>query len=173
MRDLTQIRLQAVAFGVATVLHFGASANAQVETIDPNPTMPRDVGGRLTYRSHSGGGRLGRAAKGEENPAETLLKSIDGTNYGRSTGHSVFGVQPRTNTNAGRHLRRPDPSATMFFGDRGAYEDRVYAPAKGTYRTAVRQQTFYRGQPTAAGARTSPESGAKAAAKKRATMSGR
>jgi hypothetical protein len=153
------------ALALLTVVHFAAIAQAQVETIDPNPTMPRDVGGRLTYRGHSGGGvRLGRETPREENPAETLLRSIDGTNYGRATGHSIFpgGAERRAvNNDTRRQLRSPPPTANMYFSERGAYEDRVYYPARGSYRTPVRQQTYYRAPPQEQRRRTSPDIAAK------------
>lgn len=31
------------------IAHGGAVAHAQVETIDPNPTLPHDVGGNITF----------------------------------------------------------------------------------------------------------------------------
>jgi hypothetical protein len=146
MKRSTQIRLLRSAL-LFSVLVCGASvAQAQVETIDPNPTMPRDVGGRLTYRGFSGGGfKLGRTSARDENPAETLLKSIDGTNYGRASGHSIFArkAAPRAPANTAR--RRPlsyDPlPATMPLSQRRAYENRAYEHARGTYRAAERKRT--------------------------------
>ncbi|HQU45208.1 MAG TPA: hypothetical protein PK867_20505 [Pirellulales bacterium] len=69
---------------------------AQVETIDPNPTMPYDMSREIgTYGSSRGGMGLGRGPSvpgqaREENPAETLLRDIEGTNYGRYTGRAIF-----------------------------------------------------------------------------------
>ncbi|HEV3340251.1 MAG TPA: hypothetical protein VG125_07835 [Pirellulales bacterium] len=144
------IRSLGTALILSAAAGWAAVADAQVETIDPNPTMPRDVGGRLTYRGFSnGGGRLGRAKPGEENPAETLLRSIEGSNYGRATGHSIFshgGSRGVTGDDVRRQSRSPDRPATLYYSQRGAYEDRVYHPGRGSYRSLERQQTHYRAQ---------------------------
>jgi hypothetical protein len=125
------------------LIQWGAVVQGQVETIDPNPTMPRDIGGRLTYRGFSGGGiRLGRTTPRDENPAETLLKSIDGTNYGRATGHSIFSQQRiERPIDARRRSSSNSPqTATTYTSRRDFYEDRVYDRARSTSRTAGQQQ---------------------------------
>lgn len=98
---LGAVRLFSLLFFCATV------AQAQVDIIYPNPALPRDVGGSLNGRSFSDSGfYLGRANPRDPNPAETLLKSMDGTNYGRVTGHSLFPRSARAR-NAERHRNDP------------------------------------------------------------------
>ncbi|HVX12471.1 MAG TPA: hypothetical protein VHC22_14925 [Pirellulales bacterium] len=82
-------------------------ASAQTGSIDPNPTMPFDPASEL--QRHDGasgsGARFGRGTGGqagaaaEENPAETMLREIDGTNYGRHRGHAIT---PNPSQNAQR-----------------------------------------------------------------------
>lgn len=154
---MTSMRLLGTALVFWTASGWGALAAAQVESIDPNPTMPRDVGGRLTYRGSSRGGPgLGRAKAGEENPADTLLRSIEGTNYGRATGHSIFSKN-RANNSIGGQTRSPGGPGTLYYARRGAYEDRVYQPARGSYRSPERYGTYYRGQSGQPRARTLPQ----------------
>jgi len=165
MKPSTQIRLLRSTLLFSVPVCWAAVAQAQVETIDPNPTMPRDVGGRLTYRGFpAGGSKLGRASNRDENPAETLLMSIDGTNYGRATGRSLFArnAAPRALNYDARRLTRYDPrAATMRFSQRGAYEDLVYERAGRSYRTGERKRTYgarpSRGHPAANSASSTGE----------------
>jgi hypothetical protein len=124
------IQCQLVALAIFAVLLVPSrAAQAQVETIDLNPTMPRDVGGRLTYRGFSGGGaRLGRSKPLEGNPAETLLRSIDGSNYGRATGHSLFSpsrIERATMDARPRSSSNNRQTGTMYYSRGGSCEDRV------------------------------------------------
>ncbi|HEX5470835.1 MAG TPA: hypothetical protein VFW73_03060 [Lacipirellulaceae bacterium] len=71
------------------------TALAQVETIEPNPTQPYDIDLDFPYNSGYGGARIGRqrARPGQprdENPAETMLRDIEGSNYGHYTGRALF-----------------------------------------------------------------------------------
>lgn len=139
MKPSTRMRLLGSALFFSLLAQWGVVAQGQVETIDPNPTQPRDVGGKLTYRSFSGDRfQLGRTTGGEENPAETLLKSIDGTNYGRASGHSIFSPKAIERTKKGVRRRLGShnlQTATMYFSRRGSYEERVYERARGGSRT--------------------------------------
>jgi len=144
MKCSKRIQVLGSALFFSLLAQWGAVAQGQVETIDPNPTMPRDVGGRLTYRGFSDSQfRLGRTSKRDENPAETLLKSIDGTNYGRASGHSIFSPKfvERTSKNVRRRPLTDDPgTAMMYLSRRGSYEGRANERARGISRTAEHQR---------------------------------
>lgn len=91
MKAMTFIRSPLVTLLLMAVVNWAEFALAQVEMLNPNPTMPADIGHELDYRGISAGGAgLGRISAREANPAETLLRSINGTNYGRATGHALF-----------------------------------------------------------------------------------
>lgn len=84
---------------LATTISLPRRTQAQVESIDPNPTMPFDMSRDFGYGRSNSGGRFGRdpARPGQPrgvNPAETLLKDMEGTNYGRYSGR-VMGAAPR------------------------------------------------------------------------------
>lgn len=68
----------------------------QIGVLNPNPTMPADVSRGLGgYGASSGGIGIGRGPvppgqAREENPADAMLKSIEGTNYGRYRGRALY-----------------------------------------------------------------------------------
>ncbi|MGH7140040.1 MAG: hypothetical protein ACREHD_30235 [Pirellulales bacterium] len=73
-------------------------ALAQVETIEPNPTQPYDIDTDFGYGPTNGGARIGRGPPvpgqaREENPAETMLREIEGSNYGHYTGRAIAGYR--------------------------------------------------------------------------------
>jgi hypothetical protein len=96
-----------------------------------------------------GGGRaigrgVGPAPKGgDENPAETLLNEMNGTNNGRRTGRAALRPEPKYQRGK-RGMSSDPPSLTpqrieeraVYFAKRGAYEDMVYHPYQGSYRRA-------------------------------------
>lgn len=67
-----------------------------------NPLLPAGVGSGSdlsSWYSHGGTPGLGRGKGpvpqgGDANPAETLLRHMEGTNYGRYTGHAYFQRRP-------------------------------------------------------------------------------
>ena len=93
-----------------------------------------------------GGGRMGRGVGpvpkgGDPNPAETLLKDMEGTHQGRRTGHPA--LKPPAKYRRSNHGLSSDPPAlapqrieeqAVYFAKRGAYEDMVYRPYQGSYR---------------------------------------
>jgi hypothetical protein len=176
MKHWTSIRLMAAALlTAATICHPGLLLG-QVETIDPNPTMPRDVGGRLNYYSRgSGGAWLGRATGSPEtdpNPAETLLRSIEGTHYGRYTGHSIFAdnaVRRAIEYDARLNSRLRDAAPLTRYSRRGASIDRVYQPTKGNHDRATSQRTDYQAQFEQRRSGASPKSAPNAGAGRRET----
>jgi hypothetical protein len=102
-RSSSTTRLFYVAVTAWMALYCIDPIQAQVESIEPNPTQPFDIDTDFGYGPTNGGARFGRgpARPGqprEENPAETLLRGIEGTNYGRYTGHplgaTIRGGQP-------------------------------------------------------------------------------
>jgi hypothetical protein len=127
-----------------------------------SPLRGPGVGNRS--RSGLGGGRnpafgngavgrgVGPAPKGgDENPAKTLLDEMNGSNNGRRTGHAALRPPPRYQRGP-RGLSSDPPSITprrieeraVYFAQRGAYEDSVYRPYRGTYRQTSRAVTANR-----------------------------
>lgn len=135
----------------------GSLNSNQVESLNPNPTTPQapDRGGALEQYRHgsSRGTRIGLgvgATDGaDKNPAEIMLRDINGTNRGRKRGHAAIKGKP---ARAARKLETGSSVPTwaqegaVYFARRGDYENAIYAPQRGTYRVpAPRQrQTAYR-----------------------------
>ena len=93
-----QFQLLGAILAAATALCGARAALGQVEILEPNPTQPYDIDTDFSY-GPSGGAKFGRAPSKpgqprDENPAETLLRGMEGTNYGRYTGHAVA-IAPR------------------------------------------------------------------------------
>ncbi len=102
-----------------------------------------DLGSRRHAAGNSGIGRgVGPSPKGgEENPAETLLDEINGSNNGRRRGHAAL------RTRAGDSSSEPAPitperveERAVYFAKKGAYEDMVYHPYKGSYQNQSRSR---------------------------------
>lgn len=114
-----------------------------------NPLLPSGVGSPRDIESYSRsygsptGRGLGPSARGgDRNPADVLLSEINGSNRGRRTGRAALrGTRPyrvrRVDLSSNR-LEREDKQA-VFFDRRGAYEDAIYAPTRGTYRPSTRR----------------------------------
>lgn len=144
-------RSWALLVGVA-VLSTSAVCQAQVVG---TPLEPSGVGsGRELgpYSDRTGGGALGGpAGRGIRNPADTLLRELNGTNNGRRRGQAAFRGRPvreaeryeRTQGQATRLDR-----GTVMFRVRGEYEDTLYGARRRGYSMANRTRT----RPT----RTSP-----------------
>ena len=88
-----------------------------------------------------GGAALGRGLGptppgGDENPAGTLLDELNGSNNGRRSGHAALPPGNKRVMNSlspYRNIQRGDGGA-VYFAKRGAYEDMVYHPYRGSYR---------------------------------------
>lgn len=94
----TKCRLVYAMLATCVALSWIGMAGAQVENIEPNPTQPYDIDTDFGYGPSSGGAHLGRGAARpgqprEPNPAETMLRDIEGTNYGRYTGRAIAGYR--------------------------------------------------------------------------------
>lgn len=103
MKPLLTTRLFYFALATWVASYCVDSARAQVESIEPNPTQPVDIDTDFPYGSKRGGAHLGRgvARPGqarEPNPAETMLRDIEGTNYGRHRGHALIATLPGART---------------------------------------------------------------------------
>lgn len=88
-----------IILGIGAGLCSMSVALAQVETIEPNPTQPYDIDTDFGYGPTTGDAHFGRgpARPGQpldENPAETMLREIEGTNYGHYTGHVLTSTIP-------------------------------------------------------------------------------
>lgn len=118
------------------------------------PSRRRSIGGRRTPAFGNGGvGRgVGPTPKGgDENPAETLLDEMNGSNNGRRTGHAA--IRPPARYQRGPRGLSSDPPSiaprrieerAVYFAQRGAYEDSVYRPYQGSYRQPSRAATVAR-----------------------------
>jgi hypothetical protein len=141
-------------FATALIMTLGSpnAGFAQVESLNPNPLQPSGVGSGTVggYSSRQGSGQMGlnvgpQASGGNENPADTLLRELNGPNYNRSSGKVRFRGP------AVRAARRVDPAygkfptiegGAVYFANRGEYEDRLYRPRQGSYRQTARTQTL-------------------------------
>ncbi|HWB14388.1 MAG TPA: hypothetical protein VG826_34500 [Pirellulales bacterium] len=121
-----------------------ARAQAQVESLNPNPTLPAGVGsaGALEEFRHGTmrGAPMGRGTGGvngsDKNPADIMLRELGGTNTGRRTGHAAIrggAVRAALRIEGLRGMPSPGDGA-VYFAQRGAYEDAIYAPHRGSYR---------------------------------------
>ncbi|HEX7375893.1 MAG TPA: hypothetical protein VF278_02215 [Pirellulales bacterium] len=112
------------------------------QQLNPNPLQPSGVGSAndMNYGRGGGDGRgLGRSAPGEENPADTLLKEMNGTNNGRRTGRNAF--SPRRRTAGYRALNGKVEGTAIRFNKRGTYEEAIYGSRPGSYsRPAPRRK---------------------------------
>lgn len=91
----SQCRLVLTILATCATLGWTSMAVGQVELIEPNTTQPFDIDTDFPYSPSGGNVRFGRgpARPGQprdENPAETLLRDIEGTNYGHHTGRALF-----------------------------------------------------------------------------------
>ena len=126
---------------------------AQVEAINPNPLEPAGVGSGSaleTYRSGSGNGGNGLRSSGPgDNPADLMLRELNapGYNLGRGT-RRIRGASVEAARRAYRlSLERQQLlDGAVYFADRGAYEDAIYRPRRGSYRydTKTRRTSDYR-----------------------------
>ncbi|HVX12786.1 MAG TPA: hypothetical protein VHC22_16510 [Pirellulales bacterium] len=128
------------ALGPVSMLH------AQVEALNPNPTLPAGTGsaGELERYHHgtSAGVHIGREIGGrvdgnDENPAEIMLRDIGGTNRNRRTGHTAIRGRAVRSALRVEGLSRAEPRAeegAVYFSRRGDYENAIYAPYRGSYR---------------------------------------
>ncbi|HJT33720.1 MAG TPA: hypothetical protein VJ783_16865 [Pirellulales bacterium] len=126
---------------VGAMLVTAGVCNAQLA----NPLLPSGVGSARDLESYSrggGSGGLGPSLPGERNPADVLLNEINGANRGRRTGRAALrGTRPyraRRVDLSSPQQEREDKQA-VFFDRRGAYEDAIYTPTRGTYRTSTRR----------------------------------
>ena len=107
-----------------------------------NPLLPAGVGSGTEYYGgyYGGGSGIGRGKGpvpegGDANPADTLLRQIEGTNYGHYTGHSyIRGQSQRKPTQAGK-------AATVRYDRRGDYERDLYLRTPTSRRPASRSAT--------------------------------
>jgi hypothetical protein len=93
----------------------------QVETLNPNPLMPSGIGGSRSLGNYgSGGGDIrGLERGGSRTPIGPGLEADQRFYRGPTAG--------------GR-----SEDHTLYFGKRGAYEDMIYHPRRGSYRYGVR-----------------------------------
>lgn len=124
-------------------------AHAQVEALNPNPTLPAGTGsasGLEEYRhGNTAGTRIGREIGGrvdgaDKNPAEMMLRELNGTNRGRRTGHVAIRGEPvraAQRVEAYRHIPPFRDGSAVYFARRGEYENAIYLPYRGSYRQSA------------------------------------
>lgn len=119
----------------------GLSGNLVLaQGLNPNPLLPSGVGsasdvdfGRGNQERGGPLGRgIGRMAPGDENPADTLLKEMNGSNDGRRSGRNAFG-NPRRRTAGYRPLNGKVEGTAIRFDKRGTYEEAIYGSRRGSY----------------------------------------
>lgn len=137
-------RSWALLVGVAAL---SVSAICQAQVVG-TPLEPSGVGsGRELgpYSDRTGGGALGGpAGRGVRNPADTLLRELNGTNNGRRRGQAAFRGRPvrdaeRYDRTQGQATRLDQ--GTVMFRNRGEYEDTLYGARRGGYSMANRSRT--------------------------------
>jgi hypothetical protein len=133
------------AFVVIGAMLWATSAQAQVESLEPNPLEPAGAGsaGVLEFRGpHSGGAHIGRTPRGQArrvdaNRAETTPRDIDGTNHGRRTGNAALRGNARPTAPRSAALRKSASRGErepVNFHALGDYERGRYAPRGGNQR---------------------------------------
>jgi hypothetical protein len=142
-------RLTLTALAVA-ILADCSVGFGQTERLNPNPLLPSGVGsGSDVDMSRGGGGPgMGRGvgpASGylDENPADTLLKDINGTNNGRRTGSNLF-LDRRRRTAGYRGATPKFEGGAVRFDRPGSYEEAIYGSRPGSYGLA--RKTSRRGR---------------------------
>lgn len=124
-----------------------ASDRGFAQEINPNPLLPSGVGSASDVdfgRGDQGAGGplgrgIGRSVPGEENPADTLLKEMNGSNNGRRTGRNAFGDSRRRT--AGYRLPNGKVEGTAIrFNQRGTYEEAIYGSRPGSYSNLARRR---------------------------------
>lgn len=118
----------------------GASGVAYGQGLNPNPLMPAGVGSAsdvdMSRGDQQAGGPLGRGMGGvgarDENPADTLLREMNGTNYRRRRGRNTF-ADPRRRTTGYRGNNGKIEGTAVRFDTRGSYEETIYGSRRGSY----------------------------------------
>jgi hypothetical protein len=145
---MTGIRLLLVRcaslFTLAAVVLLDQHAYAQ--SLNPNPLQPAGVGSAndvdLSRGDLQGGGKIGRnlgAGSIDANPADTLLKEINGSNNGRRTGRSFLG-SPRRRTTGFRGNGGVYELGAVRFDKRGTYEEAIYGSRAGSYSNPAKRR---------------------------------
>lgn len=135
------LRTVIVVFSAALFATAG-STFGQTERLNPNPLQPSGVGsGSDVDRTRGGGGtQFGRGVGpggnlSDENPADTLLRGLGGSNAGRRSGQSMFG-DPRRQSTGYRGVKPKFKDGALVFDKRGTYEEAIYGSRPGSYSMA-------------------------------------
>ena len=140
MKCTSLLKGGAWAFVASGVLFTASAAQAQVEALERNPLEPEGVGAdiELEARNQSSGGPgigrtvVGPARRADENPAETMLRSIEGTNYGHRTGRAMRGDAAPAAPRSAALPRKPPPrpAVAVESARRGSYQSAHYVPRR-------------------------------------------
>lgn len=141
---MTRSTLFAIAGSFTTLLLAGNAGYTQSSV--SNPLMPAGVGSGSDVDMGRGGGGAGRLGRGvdpsgriEANPADTLLRELNGTNNGRRTGRGTFNEFGRR-TSGYRGVMPTMKDGAYEFGRRGAYEEAIYGTRRGSYTNFSRRR---------------------------------
>jgi hypothetical protein len=142
-----RVLIRCASLFALTALVLGGRNASFGQSLNPNPLQPSGVGSAsdvdLSRGDLEGGGRIGRGLGGggalDENPADTLLKEINGSNNGRRTGRNAFG-NSRRRTSGYRGSTGKIELGAVRFDQRGAYEEAIYGSRRGSYTTTTRRR---------------------------------
>jgi hypothetical protein len=138
-------RISVTVFALGILVDCGVSFG-QTGSLNPNPLQPSGVGSRagsdIDISRGGGGPGMGRGVGPgtgylDENPADTLLKDINGTNYGRRTGSNLF-LDNRRRTSGYRGVTPKFEGGAVRFDRRGTYEEAIYGSRPGSYSLAYK-----------------------------------
>jgi hypothetical protein len=127
---------------------WGTGGVAFGQGLNPNPLQPAGVGSSSDVDMARGdqerggplGRGIGRVGLGEENPADTLLREMNGTNNGRRRGRYAIS-DPRRRTTGYRSVGGKAEGTAVRFDTRGAYEEAIYGTRRGSYTNVTRRRS--------------------------------
>lgn len=139
MKPLPSIQRAPTKLAAVVILLSPTIAVAQVESLNPNPTMPSGIGSPSNLEEyHHGSARgvpMGRLGGADQNPADIMLRQIGGKNSRRRTGHALIRGAPVRDAQRAEAYRTPlHENDAVYFSRRGDYENAIYGPSHGSYR---------------------------------------
>ena len=141
-----RVLIRCASLFVLAAMLLGGRNTSFGQSLNPNPLQPSGVGSANDVdmsRGGEAGGRIGRGVgpdgRLDKNPADTLLKEINGSNNGRRTGRNAL-TNPRRRTTAYRGNEGKIELGAVRFNQRGSYEEAIYGSRRGSYTTPTRRR---------------------------------
>jgi hypothetical protein len=140
-------RISVTVFALGILVDCGVSFG-QTGSLNPNPLQPSGIGSRagsdIGITRGAGGTGIGRGigpGNGalDENPADTLLKEINGTNNSRRTGSNLF-IDNRRRSSGYRGVSPKFEGGAVRFDRQGTYEEAIYGSRPGSYSMALKSR---------------------------------